>query len=233
MRSILLFFAYMYTTAGFVTVQRRPFHSVLYSSKIPSIEQLSSDPFMKQVGYGQQIVSMLDDESNTLVNNESLTKMLVAQLSHSDGIRGFFVSYLTGGAPITTIPTPLENAMQRSDTSELIPLACMNVIMPTAMVTMHTDQDLSNNSKATAKKGIVVAKALMNEEKMREHCKAILAAITSEMDDCDPKLVDVSARIILVIEYLMLSQHSCFNHPFSFDIFACAVLEGVLHKMGL
>jgi hypothetical protein len=196
MRSILLFFAYMYTTTGFVTVQRRPFHSVLYnSSKIPSIEQLSSDPFMKQVGYGQQIVSMFDDESNTLVNNESLTEMLVAQLSHSDGIRGFFVSYLTGGAPITTIPTPLENAMQRSDKSELIPLACMNVIMPTAMVTMHTDQDLSNSSKATAKKGIVVAKALMREEKMRENCKAILAAITSEMDDCDPKLVEVSTRM--------------------------------------
>lgn len=191
MKSSILFLAYVSGITGFVHVQHRSFTSVLYSgSNIPSIEQLSSDPFMKQVGYGQQLVSLLENEEDAPVNNESLTNMLKAQLSHSEGIRGFFVSYLTGGEPITTIPAPLEDAMHQSDKTELIPLACMNVIMPTAMVTMHTDPELSKSSKATASKGIVVAKALMAEERMKEHCKAILAAIPSEIDSFDEKLVE-------------------------------------------
>ena len=37
----------------------------------------------------------------------------------------------------------------------------MNVIMPTGMITMHTDEELSNNSKMTSKRGIIVAKALL------------------------------------------------------------------------
>lgn len=209
MKYSLLFLAYLSRNAiSFVHVQRRPFTSVLYSSsKIPSIEQLSSDPFMKQVGHGQQIASMLENKEDNPVNNESLTEMLTAQLSHSDGIRGFFVSFLTGGEPITTIPTPLEKAMQQSDKTELIPLACMNVIMPIAMVTMHTDPELSKSSKATATKGIVVAKALMGDERMKEHCEAILTAIASEVDSDSDDLVKVS--FIVMIIFLLRYRICC------------------------
>lgn len=164
----------------------------LFSSRIPSLDELSSEPFIKQVGYGQKIVFMLENTEKDSVSDESLTEMICAQLSHSDGIRGFFVSYLTGGNVISEIPVPLKNAIQHIDKKELIPLACMNVIMPTAMVTLHTDRDLSDSSKATAAKGIVVAKFLMREEHMKENCMAIIGAITLDTTGCDPKLVEVS-----------------------------------------
>lgn len=50
----------------------------------------------------------------------------------------------------------------------------MNVIMPTAMVTMHKDPDLASNSLKTSRRGIKVLKELLNKPGAIEQCKAIL-----------------------------------------------------------
>jgi hypothetical protein len=76
---------------------------------------------MKQVSYAADLVSQL-------TNDDFPEERLVAQLSHSDGIRGFFVTYLTGegetAADKDIVPTPLQTALKQANQDELIPLAC-------------------------------------------------------------------------------------------------------------
>jgi hypothetical protein len=86
--------------------------------------QLSTDPFMKQVSHAANIIQLLSE--GTLYEVET-TRLLTAQLSHSDGIRGFFVTYLTGDitpADNQTVPSSLQKAMNQVDEKELVPLAC-------------------------------------------------------------------------------------------------------------
>mmetsp|Transcript_11976 Transcript_11976/g.17730 ORF Transcript_11976/g.17730 Transcript_11976/m.17730 type:complete len:270 (-) Transcript_11976:34-843(-) len=184
--------------------QRLMSSTTLCESNIPSIEELSTDPFMKQVQHASTLVPLLNDKDS----NVDMYPMLKAQLSHSDGIRGFFVSYLTGSSEEEeeeeeknmVVPKSLRRAMKKVDAKELVPLACMNVIMPTAMVTMHTDPNLSSSSAKTAKRGKVILSTLLQDEAdgekddflVLDNCLAMLeaadAAINTmevEMDDDD------------------------------------------------
>ena len=106
--------------------------------------QLSQDPFMKQVQYGGQlsiVIARLQSSTGGANTDQSerLKERLIAQLSHSDGIRGFFVSYLTmepdddddadahEGNPNQedmSVPKCLQEAMAIVDPQELVPLAC-------------------------------------------------------------------------------------------------------------
>lgn len=76
---------------------------------------------MKQVTYAATIAS-------ELTNDDFVEERLVAQLSHPDGIRGFFVAYLTGegetAAENDIVPTALQNAMKQVNQDELISLPC-------------------------------------------------------------------------------------------------------------
>lgn len=80
---------------------------------------------MSQVSHAANLVQEISDSDSS---DEELTERLVAQLSHSDGIRGFFVTYLTGdeetAADSPTVPPVLANAMTRANQNELIPLVC-------------------------------------------------------------------------------------------------------------
>jgi hypothetical protein len=84
---------------------------------------------MKQVGYGAQLVPMFSKDGGDENNDKDLEEKLIAQLSHSDGIRGFMVSYLTvdnGMAPADwdPIPQPLQNALVKVENNkDLISLA--------------------------------------------------------------------------------------------------------------
>jgi hypothetical protein len=60
---------------------------------IPTIEQLRSDPFMKQVRHAEFIVGLFDEDAGRCTN--VLMDRLRAQLSQPDGIRGFMVTFLT------------------------------------------------------------------------------------------------------------------------------------------
>ena len=64
-------------------------------------------------------------------DKDQIKGMLKAQLSHSDGIRGFMVTYLTGNASPAddpTVPAVLQEAMSEVDPRELVPLACESSI---------------------------------------------------------------------------------------------------------
>ena len=130
---------------------------------------------MNQVQYGYELSDVLSSDPTLPELKESLQ----AQLSHSDGIRGFMVSYLTAGEDDSenlVVPDVLTQVLQEqaASTDDLIPLACMNVVMPTAMVTMHQNAQQSNNSAKTAKRGIQVWKTLQDIPSAKENAQAIL-----------------------------------------------------------
>jgi hypothetical protein len=73
-----------------------------------------------------------------------------------------------------------------SDTNQLISLMCMNVVMPTAMITMHKNDELSQQSKHTASRALNLIKNvyLKSEEKTKaaimKKCDAILTVARDE-----------------------------------------------------
>lgn len=152
------------------------------ASKIPTIIELTSDPFMKQVAHSEALVNLLIEGDTS----EELQSLLQAQLSHSDGIRGFFATYLTHErSPNTTVPEVLQQAMEsNTNYEELVDLSFMNLIMPTAMVTMHKDPELSEQSRITAERGLLILQALQEmqatQELVKNEYKAIIAAVTGD-----------------------------------------------------
>ena len=106
------------------------------ASDLPTVKELSTDSFMTQVSHASKLVQSLQtyasneggEEEDNAVAEYRLTDLLTAQLSHSDGIRGFFATYLTGEGETVAdkekVPIPLRHAMARADSSDLIPLAC-------------------------------------------------------------------------------------------------------------
>ena len=101
---------------------------------------------MKQIGHAETLIKLLsqaNEENDDEQQQQSLENLLTAQLSHSDGIRGFFVNYLTAAATTSDdeekedgstvssspadypiVPKVLQKAMSKVDPNELVPLAC-------------------------------------------------------------------------------------------------------------
>ena len=73
----------------------------------------------------------------------------------------------------------------------------MNVVMPTAMTSMHTDPELSNNAAQTAKRGIRVLKYLQDKkDSVKTNCDAIRAVATGDgADSCVEERVEVSKEM--------------------------------------
>ena len=96
---------------------------------LPTIEQAAKDPFMAQLSHAGEICALLeksDGKASTLASD-----LLTAQMSHSEGVRGFFATYLTGEGDDTAadreeIPEPLAGAMHKADMNLLVPLACVS-----------------------------------------------------------------------------------------------------------
>lgn len=175
---------------------------------IPDLDELKSAPFMKQVGYGADMTEAL-----TALGNDSqdpvaqqLKDSLEAQLSHSDGIRGFMVSYLTGSYESSTkedggidaaemiakeqdpqiLLETVSGLLNADQNEDLVSLMCMNVVMPIAMITMHKDPALSEASRLTAARGIRLLGSVVNAS-ILENLRAISTAANSSSDD---KLVE-------------------------------------------
>ena len=98
---------------------------------LPSLEEIKTDPFMKQVRYGGILATYLSELNDHSVEDEvnseqiqRVSKLLTAQLQHRTGIRGFFVSYLTAdtqdldeseSTTTFTVPRILIDAIQKAD----------------------------------------------------------------------------------------------------------------------
>jgi len=83
----------------------------------------------------------------------------------------------------------------------------MNVIMPTAMTTMHTDPTLSSNSAATAAKAKEVLACLLQDNDpadLRSNMNAIIFAATEKSncsEDPDSNLVEYWKKFFDGYEY--------------------------------
>ncbi|CAB9519323.1 expressed unknown protein [Seminavis robusta] len=148
---------------------------------------------MKQVSHAEALVAALVEREKE--DDKELEQLLISQLSHSDGIRGFFVTYLTGEtspADNPTVPIPLQKAMSQVSPEELVPLACMNVVMPTGTMSMHQDPTLSEQSKKTSVRGSRILASLLNggSPRVKDNCQAILAVATDKDEsEADPELI--------------------------------------------
>ena len=160
---------------------------------IPTLEQLSSDPFMKQVHHAEFVCDLLQEDNGR--ETEVVMKRLRAQLSHKDGVRGFLVTYLTSKqfAKGVDVPPALLKALLEvidpvDDSNSLIALMCLNIIMPTAMVRTHKDPQLKMESALTAARAMSLMTAVMDasgkdsapREAVTKQCKAILEMATNK-----------------------------------------------------
>ena len=157
-----------------------------YCNDLPTLEQASTDHFTEQTFYASLIVKQFGFAAFSLVTEEDLKdqivlqQLLTAQLSHHDGIRGFFAVYLTGEgetiADTEHTPLPLSQALKRADMEKFTPLACMSVIRPTVMASWHTDPVLSANSAKTAERGKRILSSLKGSINVIQNCEAIYMA---------------------------------------------------------
>ncbi len=80
----------------------------------------------------------------------------------------------------------------------------MNVVMPTAMITMHQSEELSAGSARTAERGIRILKALRDYPTVMENIKAIVSVANDlEEENVDIKLVQVRWRQRLVCKTIL------------------------------
>ena len=96
------------------------------SDKLPTLEQTAKDSFMQQISHAGDIVAYLAHGDSQM--DDQVTEILTAQLSHVDGLRGFFATYLTGldetVADQEDVPPVLLRAMENVDQKQLIEIAC-------------------------------------------------------------------------------------------------------------
>mmetsp|Transcript_50369 Transcript_50369/g.107274 ORF Transcript_50369/g.107274 Transcript_50369/m.107274 type:complete len:243 (+) Transcript_50369:128-856(+) len=151
----------------------RPSHGL---AALPTADEVSTDDFMKQLGHASNIIPLLhpagDDNE---VESTSLLEVLSRQFGHSDGVRGFFAVYLTSPESLTKeeVPTILAEAVLGADPKVMVPLACMNVVMPTAMRTIHQDAELRECASKTASNGKRILRLLKGKEDVVRNCRAI------------------------------------------------------------
>eukprot|EP00441_Pelagodinium_beii_P019959 CAMPEP_0197660386 /NCGR_PEP_ID=MMETSP1338-20131121/50816_1 /TAXON_ID=43686 ORGANISM="Pelagodinium beii, Strain RCC1491" /NCGR_SAMPLE_ID=MMETSP1338 /ASSEMBLY_ACC=CAM_ASM_000754 /LENGTH=279 /DNA_ID=CAMNT_0043237723 /DNA_START=42 /DNA_END=879 /DNA_ORIENTATION=- len=133
-----------------------------------SLEQVKKASFMESAVYAGSLCRALEAGSAGAEHAERLKAML----GHSDGARGFFVTYLTdpalekiADAP-EGIPSLVGESLKASDISVVAPLAVMNVAMPTATVLTHKeagDEKSAANSARTARRGKLVLQLLASD----------------------------------------------------------------------
>lgn len=165
---------------------------------LPSVKQVSEDSFTEQTYHASSIINEFVAASSILLTEDDhksqieLQELLIAQLSHQDGIRGFFAAYLTGEGTTPAdgdrLPVPLSQAMKRVDMSKVAPLACMNVIRPTAMASIHTDPTLAANSAKTAERAKNILSKYKGSINVVRNCEAIFAVATGTTEAVEARL---------------------------------------------
>lgn len=130
--------AYVSPPGGIGRTQLRTYKTALnYCNDLPTSEQVSTDSFTEQAFHASSIVKELVRSSSYVISShdyetgqfQELEELVTKQLSHHDGIRGFFSIYLTQEGSDTpadadVMPAPLSRAMKSVDMALLAPLAC-------------------------------------------------------------------------------------------------------------
>uniref|UniRef100_A0A7S1ZUM6 Uncharacterized protein n=2 Tax=Trieres chinensis TaxID=1514140 RepID=A0A7S1ZUM6_TRICV len=155
---------------------------------LPSLEQVSNDPFSEQIYHASEIMSILKSnqeivskaQDKSFLESEEeqmISELMCAQFSHPDGIRGFFTTYLTGEgdalADMEDVPKPLRDAMKQANLEDLASLACMNVIVPIASMSKLSDSTLVANAAHTAERAKHILRNMRGSVNVIRNCAAI------------------------------------------------------------
>ncbi|GMI45432.1 hypothetical protein TrCOL_g1610 [Triparma columacea] len=147
---------------------------------------------MEQVKIGELVTKHLENGDNT---SSSGNEVLRAQLTTSDGIRGFFVSYLTRDAPPAPPPPSLYAAIANvpaSSSDDLIDLSIMNVIMPAAQ-SKYFEKQARDVKESDAMEGSNVS--MMKTSALTcKHGKEVLKVLI-ELSSTTPKFERVKSEI--------------------------------------
>lgn len=151
-----------------------------------SLDQVCGAGFMESASYAGSLCHAIENGQQ----GEEISERLRAMLSHSDGARGFFVTYLTdpmlknSADSSDGLPMVVSDALKASDMSTVAPLAIMNVAMPTATALSHQasgDEKSAQNSARTARRGGRVLQLLAADSVtgpiVTEKLKACLRAV--------------------------------------------------------
>mmetsp|Transcript_20995 Transcript_20995/g.50618 ORF Transcript_20995/g.50618 Transcript_20995/m.50618 type:complete len:228 (+) Transcript_20995:53-736(+) len=186
-------------------------HPLVFSrlSAMPTVDDVSTDDFMKQLGHASQLIPLLHPKlqrgDGELSDEESaaLLEVLSRQFSHSDGIRGFFAVYLTSPESLASeeVPPILAEAVRNADPKVMVPLACMNVIMPTAMTSVHKDAELKECASKTAYSGKKILHLLKGNDDVTDNCKAILSVCRGLNEESSKDLVEFWKKFFANYKY--------------------------------
>ncbi|KAL7463610.1 hypothetical protein ACHAXS_003970 [Conticribra weissflogii] len=143
----------------------------------------------------------------TPFDDVTLSKILATQLGHSNGIRGFFAVYLTSPESLISedVPPILAEAVRGADEEIFVPLACMNVIMPTAMTSIHQDPELRECASKTANNGKKILRLVRDSDLVKRNCVAIRKVCGGNAEDSgcrvDGKLTEYWEKFFINYKY--------------------------------
>mmetsp|Transcript_4118 Transcript_4118/g.11957 ORF Transcript_4118/g.11957 Transcript_4118/m.11957 type:complete len:228 (-) Transcript_4118:125-808(-) len=146
-----------------------------------SVEKVRESSFMGSAAYASSLCGALEAGSD----GEEYSARLSAMLGHADGVRGFFVTYLTDPSlkSIADAPEGLSplvvSALKVADPAVVAPLAVMNLVMPTATGMAHAaagNEDRAAMSRLTASRGSRVLQALASDETVGPATRAKMRA---------------------------------------------------------
>eukprot|EP00933_Yihiella_yeosuensis_P054555 TRINITY_DN5301_c3_g1_i1.p1 TRINITY_DN5301_c3_g1~~TRINITY_DN5301_c3_g1_i1.p1 ORF type:complete len:278 (+),score=60.01 TRINITY_DN5301_c3_g1_i1:141-974(+) len=181
----------------------RPSHSDVASKQMPKMPTAPSDPlewsvdkvkeadFMSSAVYAGSLCRTFEAGGSS----DELQSRLAAMLGHSDGARGFFVTYLTDPKLKTVadapegIPQIIQTALQNSNADVVSPLAVMNLAMSTATGLSHKakgDVEKAANSELTARRSAKVLEVLLSsgsDAQMAAATRKKLEAARAAADD--------------------------------------------------
>ena len=144
--------------------------------------------FQDALVLGSELCRALED------GDESKNGSITAILSHSNGIRGFFVNYLTDESlnfPEKKLPPVIMDAHGSNSMSrDFLRIIKMNFIMPTAMVVTHAEQNNEvalESSEVTARRAATVLWATASvSSTVREEVSAARVAASGDIGNKDP-----------------------------------------------
>jgi hypothetical protein len=100
----------------------------------------------------------------------------------------------------------------------------MNVIMPTAMSSIHSDAELITSAEQTANNGMKILRLLKGYDEVVNNCNAILSVCLSMGGDCPEggimkDLTEVSSWIVIgACEPILFIPHFIHCNQFNFPV---------------
>jgi hypothetical protein len=132
---------------------------------------LNTLSFSEAIAFTQTWLERLESElaENNLNDSQILTD-LAQLLSHSNGVRGFFVAYLTGESPLADQPPVIFLEAFRANSANVSSILVKNLAMSTAMAIAHqrnNDPEQQRGSATVQRRSAQLLQNLCNVDGQR------------------------------------------------------------------